>query len=72
VIGGGADAGPQGRAQTRTRVQVGILAGASREQTQGQQQYHQELRRSLPAKPTLLSIHDSFLPKQVCLRLLLL
>ena len=39
VIGGGTDAGPQGRAQTRTRVQVGVLTrrGAPRQKTQAQQ-----------------------------------
>lgn len=46
MIGGRSDAGPQGRAQTRTGKHIGIVIfrSATRYQTQGQQQSHQELR----------------------------
>jgi hypothetical protein len=65
VISGGSDAGPQGRTQARTRVQVGVLTrrGASRQQTQAQQTYQYPLLSQAQAPKALSCLHDSSLPK---------
>src|SRR3989339_364422 len=65
VISGGPDAGPQGRAQTRTGVQVGVLTrrGATCEQTQAQQTYQYPLLSQAQAPKALSCLHDSPLPK---------
>jgi hypothetical protein len=65
VISGGPDAGPQGRTQTRTRVQIGVLTrcGASREQTQAQQSQKYHLLSQAQAPEALFAVHDSSLPK---------
>ena len=65
VISGSSDAGPQGRTQTRTRVQVGVLTrrGASSQQTQAQQTYQYPLLSQAQAPKALSWLHDSSLPK---------